>query len=447
MSGGLSGQDRPGLARIFQRIEAGECNGIVVAKLDRFSRSLAGAIRDLEWLDSQDADFASVGDQIDTTTPNGRFLFHVTLALAELERGQRAESWGRARRDAVEERGWHLSSEGVVGYVFGSQPLEPHPEWGPLVTMSFERLAQGTSTFSDIARLWTDRGMPRGRRQLVDRWEPFMVRRTIARRVYLGEARHGDYVNPAAHPPLTDHATFQLANVNRTADGPRKAGTQDMLLNGTGLLVCASCCNLLRGGTVKGRGQNTTLVYRCRGRRNGDQCPGPQVTIAADIIEPWLQDQAHLALGAQPGETFEELAAANDAAAERFSADSDAIRELLAMIGTTGIDRVYLEEEISRRQRSMAAAEETLGINMNKIFSLEGDRSGAVMGRDDLTLAFDAVIVRPGGRGGTVPVEDRCLIIPKGQRPSIVATHYRPTPRRPFPWDEWIGEHGDGQHS
>lgn len=130
VSGATVADERPGLKRAFERIERGQSDGIVVAQLDRFSRSVAGALRDLDWLREHGAEFASVGDSIDTTTPNGEFLFTIVLAMAQLERAQRAEGWERARRDAVVERGWQLTSEGVAGTCSGRSHSNRTPSGG-----------------------------------------------------------------------------------------------------------------------------------------------------------------------------------------------------------------------------------------------------------------------------------------------------------------------------
>ena len=60
---------------------------VIVAKIDRFARSLSDLLRMLEHLDQKGIGFVSVNDPgIDTTTPNGRLLLQILGAFAEFER-------------------------------------------------------------------------------------------------------------------------------------------------------------------------------------------------------------------------------------------------------------------------------------------------------------------------------------------------------------------------
>jgi len=78
--------DRP----MFQEMMAGAKKGlfdvIVFWKLDRFSRSLIHAVQIEEELQKENIALHSVTEQIDTTTPTGRFNFRNLVNAAELER-------------------------------------------------------------------------------------------------------------------------------------------------------------------------------------------------------------------------------------------------------------------------------------------------------------------------------------------------------------------------
>ena len=84
----LSGarDDRPGLAEALSHLRAGDC--LVVWKLDRLGRTLRGLIDFVAKLRDRNIDFRTLHGttQIDTSTAQGRFFFHVMAALAEMER-------------------------------------------------------------------------------------------------------------------------------------------------------------------------------------------------------------------------------------------------------------------------------------------------------------------------------------------------------------------------
>ena len=75
---------RPLLARTLARIGRGDT--LVVARIDRLARSLAHLLAIIENLRARGAHFRSLGDPIDTSSPQGVFTLQVLGAAAEFER-------------------------------------------------------------------------------------------------------------------------------------------------------------------------------------------------------------------------------------------------------------------------------------------------------------------------------------------------------------------------
>ncbi len=75
---------RPVLARALARIGAGDT--LVVARIDRLARSLSHLLSVIEALRRKGAHFRSLGDPIDTSSPQGVFTLQVLGAAAEFER-------------------------------------------------------------------------------------------------------------------------------------------------------------------------------------------------------------------------------------------------------------------------------------------------------------------------------------------------------------------------
>jgi DNA invertase Pin-like site-specific DNA recombinase len=59
---------------------------VVVARFDRFARSVSHLLRALEEFSHLGVDFVSLSESIDTSTPMGKMIFTVLGAVAELER-------------------------------------------------------------------------------------------------------------------------------------------------------------------------------------------------------------------------------------------------------------------------------------------------------------------------------------------------------------------------
>jgi DNA invertase Pin-like site-specific DNA recombinase len=76
--------DRPGLQQALAYVQPGDC--LVVWKLDRLGRSLSHLLQIVTTLQARGVAFRSLTEQMDTTPPQGTFLFSVFGALAQYER-------------------------------------------------------------------------------------------------------------------------------------------------------------------------------------------------------------------------------------------------------------------------------------------------------------------------------------------------------------------------
>lgn len=77
---------RPGLDRMMYLVHRGKCDVVIVYRCDRFGRSLQHLIKLLDELESMRVQFVSVCEGFDTTTAQGKLLFHVAAAFAQFER-------------------------------------------------------------------------------------------------------------------------------------------------------------------------------------------------------------------------------------------------------------------------------------------------------------------------------------------------------------------------
>ncbi|HAT2743101.1 TPA: recombinase family protein [Citrobacter farmeri] len=82
MSGTVA--NRPALKKLLRTLKEGDT--LVAWKLDRLGRSMRNLVLLVDELRQRGIHFRSLTDSIDTSSPMGRFIFHIMSALAEMER-------------------------------------------------------------------------------------------------------------------------------------------------------------------------------------------------------------------------------------------------------------------------------------------------------------------------------------------------------------------------
>ncbi len=87
----LSGKDtnRPQLKAMLDYIREGDV--VTVESISRLARSTKDLLNIVEQITAKGAEFISLKESIDTTTPQGRFMLTVFAAMAELEKEQTAQ--------------------------------------------------------------------------------------------------------------------------------------------------------------------------------------------------------------------------------------------------------------------------------------------------------------------------------------------------------------------
>lgn len=102
---GYSGKTlkRPGIDRVLASMRAGEAQALVVAKLDRLSRSVRDFANLLETARREKWDLVALDLGVDTTTPSGELVANVMASVAQWERraiGERTKDALAVRRAA-----------------------------------------------------------------------------------------------------------------------------------------------------------------------------------------------------------------------------------------------------------------------------------------------------------------------------------------------------------
>lgn len=159
---GKSLNGRPELAAAIERIEAGEAEALVVAKLDRLARS----VHDFSGLVARSAkrgwSLVVIDLQLDMTEPAGKLMANILASFAEFER----DLIGKRTREA-------LATRRAAGVRLGRRrSIEP------AVVRQLVSQRESGSTFRQIADRLNLDGVPTGRGG--QRWYPSTVRAAIS---------------------------------------------------------------------------------------------------------------------------------------------------------------------------------------------------------------------------------------------------------------------------
>lgn len=121
--------NRPGLIRALSMVlENGQADGLVVYSVDRFVRSTVDLLGLVDRFAKAGKEFVSLREQIESTTPHGRFVMTLFGALAQMER----ELTSSRTKEALQQRKAEGKPLGTVPYgyrkVMGRLAKNPHEQ-------------------------------------------------------------------------------------------------------------------------------------------------------------------------------------------------------------------------------------------------------------------------------------------------------------------------------
>lgn len=391
---------RPILDAILDAIDDGELGGLIVAKLDRLSRlSAKERILLFERVEDAGGVILSASEQLDPSTPEGRFARDVFLGVARMQWEKYDQAWTEAKATA--------HADGIkigptpFGYLRTKGRLVIHPSEGPIVAEAF-RLAGRyglTAAVDYLAALEIvhESGKRAGKPRA---FTATTVRRLLESRMYLGEMRWG------ALPPVHDESLTIVSRAAWEAAQPPKTRGRSKARHYplSGVARCGTCGEEMVGGSA---GANIR-TYRCRATLKswrGGRCPAG-VNVVADRLEDYVREYLRVEFD---GVTFEQtVETANlNAIGERLRDDERELDDFLADTeGAAKLRRVGRYEsaldarvsavEATREEYRLAASEAARGLTKSPADLLSSDDPSDLR---ELTASTFARITVGKGRG------------------------------------------------
>src|SRR5438477_4134127 len=129
VDGGESAKNlnRPGMERLLSLVDAGKVQTVIIAKLDRLTRSVKDLAELLERFTRRGVSLVSVAESLDTGTAAGRLVLNIMTAVSQWER----EAIGERTRDAMHHKRANGERVGTVPFGYRAAPDGLHVEADP----------------------------------------------------------------------------------------------------------------------------------------------------------------------------------------------------------------------------------------------------------------------------------------------------------------------------
>jgi len=142
--------NRPGMARLLAMVDAGEVQTVIIAKLDRLTRSVKDLCTLLERFERRGVALVSVAESLDTGSAAGRLVLNIMTAVSQWER----EAIGERTPDAMRHKRSNGERVGNIPYGFGLAADGRHLQEDPAeqtVLAEILRLRRAGATLRGIA--------------------------------------------------------------------------------------------------------------------------------------------------------------------------------------------------------------------------------------------------------------------------------------------------------
>lgn len=388
--GGFTGAniERPAFRKLFEDIDAGKIDIVVVYKVDRLSRSLLDFARIMNRFNKAGVAFVSVTQNFSTADAMGRLTLNMLMSFAEFEREMISE---RTRDKITASRRKGKWTGGIVplGYDVHEKQLVINELEAVTVREIFDLYLQRRSALM-VAQDLNERGRTTKRHRAKNGnirtgkpWTKQAVLRVLRNPIYAGYMPCGEDLFEGDHEAIIDREIFN--RVRALLDGARpktrwRGRNPDYILSG--LLRCAHCGGAFTPASTRKKNREYRY-YRCvtkdkQGRKECPSRPLPAGAIESFVIERIREATLDGRLVSDVAKRLQARMEKDRGSLETERRDLPKLiatlsaegRRLVETIGqVTGAARRLLEdriqevgEELGRRERRLAEVERELAL-------------------------------------------------------------------------------------
>lgn len=278
---GASGKDikgRPEFQRLLADAEEGRISVVYATRLDRLSRSTRDFLDTIERFNELGVGVTLLDEELDTSTPTGRFAMTMMVALAQLERENVAVRTIKKMVWRAQQGLWNGSR--VIGYTTTEdnpgilQPIKDEVEVVNLIFSKYIELGSATQVVKYLNENgyrtpWVKRKGGKGEGK---HFQTTGVLNILRNETYLGKIIYRDEIYEGKHKGIIDKALFKEVQETLGRHAPkrtnRKRACGQYIFLFQGLLRCGYCLSAMTptysGNKNTGRGYH--VYYECTGR-------------------------------------------------------------------------------------------------------------------------------------------------------------------------------------
>jgi site-specific DNA recombinase len=158
--------DRPGMARVLELVQSKAVGIVIVAKLDRLTRSVRDLAVLLEQFQRRGVSLVSVAESLDTGSASGRLVLNIMVSVSQWER----EAIGERTRDAMRHKRAKLEFNGNAPYGFRLAADERHVEPEPGEQAVLHRIQRLRNSGKSLRAIAADLNKRRLRTRAGSKW-------------------------------------------------------------------------------------------------------------------------------------------------------------------------------------------------------------------------------------------------------------------------------------
>lgn len=279
---------REGLSRLLELARAKLVDVVIVTKIDRISRSTIDFLLLVRELESYGVKLVSLRENIDLTTPGGRFQTTLLIALAEHER----EMISARTKEKVEwraEKGLPIGPP-PIGYRMKEKMYDIDEEYAKHVK-ACDRLYLDMQSSDAVLREFSKLGYrtPRGHKYNLP-----MICRMLRNPSYAARLEYEGKVFDAQWKPIRSWETHQkiqtIMDVNNRRKRSSKRESKEHVYLLQGLLRCGNCEHRMSPKPGIGRNGRYYGYYACTNAEKslGEACPRNHVP--AEMVDSGVMD-------------------------------------------------------------------------------------------------------------------------------------------------------------